>query len=62
MSCVVAIGSEWIWGDKSIISFAFEIIPLEMFNEIIETAIMMFIRLFFAGLSEHITTINDVQN
>lgn len=55
---VVAVGSEGIGGMESIVSFAFEVVSLEVFDKIIETAIVVFGGgLFLAGLSVHITTI-----
>jgi hypothetical protein len=59
MGGVVAIGAKRVWGVQSIVSFTLEVIFLDIFNEIIETALVVFACLFFACLSMHITTITS---
>lgn len=63
MCGVVAVGSEGIGGVQSIVSFTFEVVPLEVLDKIVETAIVVFGGgLFLAGLSVHITTITPEQS
>jgi hypothetical protein len=58
VECVLTIGGEGVRGEQSIVAFAFKVVSLDVFEEIIEAVFVVFVVCFlFAGLSLHLTTI-----
>ena len=57
MSCIVAVRAEGIGRVQPVVTLAFEIVSFEIFNEIVQTAIVQLCSLFLACLAVHLTTI-----
>ena len=53
MCCILTVRSKLIGRQQPVISLAFEIVFLDVFEKVIETSVVMFMGLFFAGLSVH---------
>ena len=53
----MAIGGEWIWRKNAVMSLTFEVVFLDVLDEIFKTAIVVLGSRFLTGLSVHITTI-----
>ena len=53
----MAIGGEWIWRKNAVMSLTFEVVFLDVLDEIVKTAIVVLGSRFLTSLSVHITTI-----
>jgi hypothetical protein len=54
---VVAVGAEGVRRVQAIVALAFQVVPLQVFDEVVQAAVVVLPRLFLAGLPVHLTTI-----
>jgi hypothetical protein len=50
---VVAIRGEGVGGEEAVLALALEVVLLEVFEEVVQTAIVLLLGLFLAGLPVH---------